>query len=72
MKSPAHARTSLWALIVAHTISRTGNVVTLFAIPFLVLETGGGPIQVGLAAAAATTEENGRMVGDGIPDFAAS
>ena len=38
----------------AHTISRTGNVVTLFAIPFLVLETGGGPIQVGIAAAAAT------------------
>lgn len=38
----------------AHTISRTGNVVTLFAIPFLVLETGGGPFQVGIAAAAAT------------------
>lgn len=54
MKSPAHARAPLWALIVAHTISRTGNVVTLFAVPFLVLETGGGPIQVGIAAAAAT------------------
>jgi MFS family permease len=54
MRPPARARSSLWALIVAHTISRTGNVVTLFAIPFLVLETGGGPIQVGIAAAAAT------------------
>lgn len=54
MKTPTHTRASLLALITAHTISRTGNVVTLFSIPFLVLETGGGPIQVGIAAAAAT------------------
>ncbi|WP_241521629.1 MFS transporter [Arthrobacter pityocampae] len=54
MKTPAHAWASLPALITAHTISRTGNVVALFTIPFLVLETGGGPVQVGIAAAAAT------------------
>lgn len=54
MNTPGRARLSLTALLAAHTVSRTGNVVTLFAIPFLVLETGGGPVQVGIAAAAAT------------------
>ncbi|THJ65764.1 MFS transporter [Arthrobacter echini] len=54
MSTPGRARLSLTALLMAHTLSRTGNVVTLFAIPFLVLETGGGAIQVGIAAAATT------------------
>ncbi len=44
----------LRALLTSHALSRTGNVVTIFAIPFAVLGTGGGPIEVGLAAAAST------------------
>ncbi|WP_299306298.1 MFS transporter [uncultured Brachybacterium sp.] len=52
----AHPRaaTPLRALLVSHTLSRTGNVVTIFAIPFAVLGTGGGPVEVGIAAAATT------------------
>ncbi|MFZ4842943.1 MFS transporter [Mycetocola saprophilus] len=45
---------SLVALLCGHVLSRTGNVVALFAIPFSVLAGGGGPIQVGIAAFAAT------------------
>jgi MFS family permease len=45
---------SLTALLVAHTLSQTGNVVTLFAVPFAVLATGGGATQVGVAAFFAT------------------
>lgn len=54
--SIAHPRaaTPLRALLVSHTLPRTGNVVTIFAIPFAVLTTGGGPVQVGIAAAATT------------------
>lgn len=48
------ARGSLVALLSAHAISQTGNVVTAFAIPFSVLSTGGTGTQVGIAAAAAT------------------
>ncbi|GAB2976516.1 MFS transporter [Frigoribacterium salinisoli] len=52
--SRRRARGSLVALLSAHAISQTGNVVTAFAIPFSVLATGGTGTQVGIAAAAAT------------------
>ncbi|BDZ49902.1 hypothetical protein GCM10025867_21430 [Frondihabitans sucicola] len=45
---------SLVALLTAHTLSQTGNVVTLFAVPFAVLATGGGAVQVGVASFVAT------------------
>ncbi|WP_460772151.1 MFS transporter [Microbacterium sp. GXF7504] len=45
---------SLTALVVSHALSRTGNVVTVFAVPFTVLAQGGDAVQVGIAAAAAT------------------
>lgn len=45
---------SLTALLAAHTLSQTGNVVTLFAVPFAVLAMGGGAVQVGIASFAAT------------------
>lgn len=45
---------SLAALLTAHTLSQTGNVVTLFAVPFAVLATGGGAAQVGVASFVAT------------------
>lgn len=45
---------SLTALLTAHTLSQTGNVVTLFAVPFAVLATGGGAVQVGVASFVAT------------------
>ncbi|GAA4266913.1 MFS transporter [Frondihabitans peucedani] len=45
---------SLAALLTAHALSQTGNVVTLFAVPFAVLATGGGPVQVGVASFVAT------------------
>lgn len=48
------SRRPLYALLASHVFSRTGNVVTLFAVPFAVLSTGGGPTEVGIAAAAAT------------------
>ncbi|MCZ4328150.1 MFS transporter [Brachybacterium paraconglomeratum] len=44
----------LRALLVSHTLSRTGNVITVFAVPFAVLSTGGDAVQVGIAAAATT------------------
>lgn len=47
-------RRPLVALLVSHALSRTGNVVTLFAVPFAVLGSGGGPVEIGIAAAAAT------------------
>ena len=54
--SSARRRTAtpLRALLVSHTLSRTGNVVTIFVVPFAVLSTGGGAVHVGLAAAATT------------------
>jgi len=48
------ARTALSALVAAHAISQTGNVVTAFAVPFSVLALGGSGIEIGVAAAFAT------------------
>ncbi|MFK4115165.1 MFS transporter [Microbacterium sp. NPDC006705] len=48
------ASRALYALLSAHAISQTGNVITAFAIPFYVLATGGSGVEVGLAAFAAT------------------
>ena len=45
---------SLTALLAAHAISQTGNVVTAFAIPFYVLALGGSGVEVGVAAFFAT------------------
>lgn len=45
---------SLSALLAAHAISQTGNVVTAFAIPFYVLGLGGTGVEVGVAAFFAT------------------
>lgn len=53
VRAPGAMR-SLAALLAAHTLSQTGNVVTLFAVPFAVLATGGGAIQVGVASFVAT------------------
>ena len=50
----SRARLSVTALVAGHTLSRTGNVLTVFAVPFTVLATGGDAVQVGIAAAAAT------------------
>lgn len=41
---------SLSALLAAHAISQTGNVITAFAIPFYVLGLGGTGTEVGIAA----------------------
>jgi MFS family permease len=41
---------SLSALLVAHAVSQTGNVITAFAIPFYVLGLGGSGVEVGVAA----------------------
>ena len=48
------ARTALSALVAAHAISQTGNVVTAFAVPFSVLALGGSGVEIGVAAAFAT------------------
>ncbi|WP_165069840.1 MFS transporter [Marisediminicola senii] len=48
------AAASLTALLSAHAISQTGNVVTAFAIPFYVLGLGGTGVEVGIAAFFAT------------------
>jgi len=55
-RPPAKARDrgSLVALLAAHAISQTGNVVTAFAIPFYVLGLGGSGLEVGIAAFFAT------------------
>jgi MFS family permease len=45
---------SLAALLSAHAVSQTGNVVTAFAIPFYVLDIGGSGLEVGIAAFFAT------------------
>ena len=45
---------SLSALLAAHAISQTGNVVTAFAVPFYVLGLGGSGFDVGIAAFFAT------------------
>ncbi|CAD6008630.1 MFS transporter [Agreia sp. COWG] len=41
---------SLSALLAAHAISQTGNVISAFAIPFYVLSLGGSGVEVGIAA----------------------
>jgi MFS family permease len=48
------AQGALIALLAGHVLARTGNVVAVFALPFIVLERGGGAVEVGLAAFAAT------------------
>jgi MFS family permease len=48
------AAASLSALLAAHAISQTGNVITAFAIPFYVLGVGGSGFEVGIAAFFAT------------------
>ncbi|MDH6236716.1 MFS transporter [Cryobacterium sp. CG_9.6] len=48
------ATASLSALLAAHAISQTGNVVTAFAVPFYVLGLGGSGTEVGIAAFFAT------------------
>ncbi|TFC67759.1 MFS transporter [Cryobacterium sp. TMT2-4] len=45
---------ALSALLTAHAISQTGNVITAFAIPFYVLGLGGSGVEVGIAAFFAT------------------
>lgn len=45
---------ALSALLAAHAMSQTGNVVTAFAIPFYVLGLGGSGVEVGVAAFFAT------------------
>ncbi|WP_045073741.1 MFS transporter [Psychromicrobium lacuslunae] len=45
------SKRSLVGLLSAHAVSQIGNVVTLFAVPFYVLSSGGGGVEVGLAAA---------------------
>jgi MFS family permease len=45
---------SLSALLAAHALSQTGNVITAFAIPFYVLANGGSGVEVGIAAFFAT------------------
>jgi len=45
---------ALTALVAAHAVSQTGNVVTAFAIPFYVLGIGGSGIEVGIAGFFAT------------------
>ena len=54
IRRPEEARVALSALVAAHAISQTGNVVTAFAVPFYVLGLGGSGAEVGLAAAFAT------------------
>ncbi|MFF8818034.1 MFS transporter [Leucobacter sp. NPDC015123] len=55
MTSRPHGATlPLQALLASHALSRTGNVVTVFAVPFAILGAGGSALQVGLAAAATT------------------
>jgi len=53
-KTDRRAGVSLAALLSAHAISQTGNVVTAFAIPFYVLGLGGTGVEVGIAAFFAT------------------
>lgn len=45
---------ALTALLAAHAISQTGNVITAFAIAFYVLGLGGSGVEVGIAAFFAT------------------
>ncbi|MDY0945650.1 MFS transporter [Frigoribacterium sp. CFBP9039] len=42
------------ALLSAHAVSQTGNVITAFAVPFYVLGLGGSGVEVGIAAFFAT------------------
>ncbi|MEZ4521411.1 MAG: MFS transporter [Thermomicrobiales bacterium] len=46
--SPQKARRSLWALVGADSLSRLGDIITLTAIPWFVLETTGSASKTGL------------------------
>jgi predicted MFS family arabinose efflux permease len=60
---------SLSALLAAHAISQTGNVVTAFAVPFYVLGLGGSGFDVGIAAFFATVPVVvGGALGGGVVD----
>ncbi|TFC35484.1 MFS transporter [Cryobacterium sp. TMT2-42-4] len=54
MPRDRRATGALSALLAAHAISQTGNVITAFAIPFYVLGLGGSGVEVGIAAFFAT------------------
>ncbi|TFD39954.1 MFS transporter [Cryobacterium sp. TMT1-19] len=54
MRRNRRATGALSALLAAHAISQTGNVITAFAIPFYVLGLGGSGVEVGIAAFFAT------------------
>ncbi|TFC45934.1 MFS transporter [Cryobacterium shii] len=54
MPRDRRAAGALSALLAAHAISQTGNVITAFAIPFYVLGLGGSGVEVGIAAFFAT------------------
>ncbi|TFD04928.1 MFS transporter [Cryobacterium sandaracinum] len=54
MPRDRRATGALSALLAAHAISQTGNVITAFAIPFYVLGIGGSGVEVGIAAFFAT------------------
>ncbi|TFC95103.1 MFS transporter [Cryobacterium sinapicolor] len=54
MPRDRRAMGALSALLAAHAISQTGNVITAFAIPFYVLGLGGSGVEVGIAAFFAT------------------
>jgi len=47
-------RVALSALLTAHTLSQTGNAITVLATPFYVLAQGGTGVEVGIAATFAT------------------
>ncbi|MGH8928342.1 MAG: MFS transporter [Acidimicrobiia bacterium] len=50
--SPTGGRTPLWGLLLADSISLTGNTLTMVAVPWFVLQTTGSAVQTGLAGAA--------------------
>ena len=47
-------RRSLFALLTANAVSLTGNVFSMLAVPWFVLQTTGSPVRTGLAAFAST------------------
>ncbi len=55
-KAPARVRVRapLFGLLAAHTVSLTGNMVTLIALPLYVLATTGSPAATGITGAVAT------------------
>ncbi len=51
---PGRARSPLVGLLAAHTVSLTGNTITLIALPLYVLATTGSPAATGITGAVAT------------------